>query len=901
VPTRNVAVVPHTHWDREWYESFETFRLKLVDTLDALVDLLESDPSYGWFLLDGQMAAVDDYLEIRPEATNRIRELASSGRLSVGPWYVLMDEFLVSGETIVRNLELGMDRAASFGGAMDVGYLPDMFGHIAQMPQILAEAGFAHAVVWRGVPSQVDRSGFWWEAPDGSKVRAEYLTTGYSNAATLPDDAAALVQRTAAYEKDQSSLLLDGILYMNGSDHLAPQPHLGRLVAEANALQDDYDFHVTSLPRYLEHAPTEGLATWRGELRSGFRANLLMGVTSNRVDVKRAAALAEVNLERRAEPYAALFGAPEDWPGRLLELAWLGVVRNAAHDSICACSVDAVVDSVLERFAESHRVAVGLAERGLGALARSMAKPGSVVVNPAARTRSGIVELVVIGEPTDGASEQVLSSRASLPGTLTLDAASVTSILGMLQGTRIADDAWVHDVRIEEDETGVDITVAVGTEELPGIPVEAVKENLAARLAARPDAVVRVALDQPPIRQVVARVTDVPGLGWAAYAPAPLTHPVSARSLGGAEDPLGPQGSVVLTNGLVTVVVSAADGTFSIDGHGGLGRLVDGGDLGDSYNYSPPKQDRLVDMPDSVRVEVAEAGPVRAGALVTSEYRWPEDADPASGSRRGEQSVSVTTKIELHADETAVVVTTSFVNPVRDHRLRVHFPLPAPVATSVSGSAFGSVERGLTAEGRADEFGLPTFPARDFVAAGGLTVCHAGVHEHELIDLEAGGDRQRAMTLAMTLLRSTGMLSRVGMAYRPVPAGPLTPVEGLQLVGHRIVTTYALAIGDVDPWSMAEDLVTPLESTNSLGGGWRAERGSGLTVAGARLSALRRHEGHLEVRVFNPTAEVTTVDLGNASGWLVDLRGRPTEPFDRTFALRPFGIATARLTERPEG
>jgi hypothetical protein len=891
VPARNVAVVPHTHWDREWYESFEIFRLKLVDTLDALVELLESDPSYGWFLMDGQMAAIDDYLEIRPEATERVRELASSGRLTVGPWYVLMDEFLVSGETIVRNLEMGMARAANFGGAMDIGYLPDMFGHIAQMPQILAQAGFSHAVVWRGVPSQVDRSGFWWEAPDGSKVRAEYLPTGYGNAATLPDDAAALVQRTAAYEKDVAGFLLDGILYMNGSDHLPPQPDLGQVIAEANALQDDFAFAITSLPRYLEHAPVDGLPTWRGELRSGFRANLLMGVTSNRVDVKHAAALAEVALERRAEPYSALFGEPADWPERLLELAWLGVVRNAAHDSICACSVDAVVDSVLERFAESHRVALGLAERALGSLARSMAKAGPVVVNPSARTRSGIVELIVQGEPGDETSEQVLSSRASLPGTLTLDAATVTSILGMLQGTRISDDAWVHDVRIEEDETGIDVTVAVGTEELPGIPLEAVKENLAARLAARPDAVVRVTLDQPPIRQIVARVADIPGLGWATYGPARLANPVNARP--------DADGSVVLSNGLVTVIVSGTDGTFSIDGHGGLGRLVDGGDLGDSYNYSPPRDDSTVEVPESVLVEVAEEGPVRAGALITSVYHWPEEAESASSSRRGDQRVTVSTKLELHADETSVRVTTSFVNPSRDHRLRVHFPLPRPATTSEAGSAFGTATRGLTAEGRADEFGLPTFPARDFVVAGGLTVAHPGVREHELIDLEAGAEGQVARTLAMTLLRSTGMLSRVGMTYRPVPAGPLTPVEGLQLVGKRIETTYTLALGDVDPWSVSEDLITPLESTTSFGGGWRDERGSGLNVEGARLSAVRLHDGHLEVRVFNPTAQETTVAIANASGWLLDLRGRPTEPFDGSFPLRGFGIATVRVTDRP--
>ena len=110
---------------------------------------MESDPSYARFLLDGQMAVVDDYLEVRPEAEERIRALAASGRLTMGPWYILMDEFLVSGETIVRDLQMGLARGAAFGGAMEVGYLPDMFGHVAQMPQILAP-GRASSTPWSG-------------------------------------------------------------------------------------------------------------------------------------------------------------------------------------------------------------------------------------------------------------------------------------------------------------------------------------------------------------------------------------------------------------------------------------------------------------------------------------------------------------------------------------------------------------------------------------------------------------------------------------------------------------------------------------------------------------------------------------------------------------------------------
>src|SRR5579864_7309755 len=225
---RHVAIVPHTHWDREWYEPYQSFRLRLVKMLDTLIPLLESDPSYSRFLLDGQMAVVDDYLEVRPENEERIRALAAAGRLSMGPWYILMDEFLVSGETIVRDLQLGLLRGAAFGGAMEVGYLPDMFGHIAQMPQILRLAGFRNAVVWRGVPSQVTKNGFAWASPDGSSVRAEYLPVGYGNGAALPDDAKALVRRTHDHLEEVGEEFVHGdLLYMNGSDHLMPQPFLG--------------------------------------------------------------------------------------------------------------------------------------------------------------------------------------------------------------------------------------------------------------------------------------------------------------------------------------------------------------------------------------------------------------------------------------------------------------------------------------------------------------------------------------------------------------------------------------------------------------------------------------------------------------------------------------------------
>ncbi len=883
---RRVAIVPHTHWDREWYKPYQEFRLNLVDMFDILLDLLESDDSYPYFMLDGQMAVVDDYLEVRPEDEERIRALATAGRIGMGPWYILMDEFLASGETIIRNLQMGLRRAATFGGAMSVGYLPDMFGHIAQMPQILRLAGFTDAVVWRGVPSTVTKNGFIWEAPDGSTVRAEYLHDGYSNGATLPDEAKALVDRLAGHLEEVGDFLIDDLLCMNGSDHLMPQPWLGRVVAEANELQDSLFFDVTSLPKYLATAPENALERWKGELRSGFRADMLMGVTSNRVDVKRVGGLAARELERRAEPLAALFLKPSQWPKRQLELAWTEIVRNSAHDSICACSVDEVVDAVIHRYGEARTIAKGVADRAATSLAQSLAEPGTYVLNPAHRTRSGVVEVVVgVVEPPT-LDVQVLSEHAGRPNGMVLDAETVRTILGMLQSPQIEHDSWLQDIVIEEDEETIDITFSVGPDERHDAPIAQAKRDIYARMEARPDAVIRLGLNQPTTRRIAARVAGVPGYGWQPFEPVPLTHPVVVSASGE---------SVSLSNGLVSVEVDTVLGSFSLNGQAGYGQLVDGGDLGDSYNYSPPRDDAIVDTPRAVTVRLSEQGPVRAQVVITASYLWPDHVDGSSQTRVGEQSAVVETSLELRADEPAVRVTTSFVNPSRDHRLRVHLPLPEPARTSQADCAFAVVERGLTAEGRPEEFGLPTAPARRFVSAGNLTVVHDGVCEYELVDVAATPLGDAASTIALTVLRSTGMLSRAGMAYRPFPAGPVTPVEGLQMVGRSVELHYALAVGVDDPYALADDILLPIEVLASLGGGDRPSTGSELSISGAEVSAVRRDGRVHEVRVFNPGAAPTTVTIDGRAGWLVDLRGYPERPFEESFELRPFGIATVRL------
>ncbi|HEX4868590.1 MAG TPA: hypothetical protein VFV32_13335 [Acidimicrobiales bacterium] len=885
---RRVDIVPHTHWDREWYSPYQTFRLRLVELLDGLLPELEADPSYAHFLLDGQMAVVEDYLAVRPEAEERLRVLAASGRVAMGPWYALPDEFLVSGETLVRNLQRGLRVAARFGGAMEVGYLPDMFGHVAQMPQLLRLFGFEHAVVWRGVPAAIDRSGFWWSSPDGSTVRSEYLPQGYGNGARVPDDAKALVRRIAEFEEEQGDLLTGPILWMNGTDHLLPQPWLGRVVAEANALQGDqpdgYELRICSLAEHVAAAPTEDLPRWTGELRSGARANLLMGVASNRVDVKQAAARAERALERLAEPLSALCLPAEHWPGALLDEAWLEVIRNSAHDSICACSVDEVCDAVLHRFAEATQIAEGLADRAVGALGATVAVDGRtpVVVNPTARTRGGVVELRLPGDAVPNGcqlvaarpAQRVLLEDAAVE-VATVMVAELEYLQGILSFTVETPDAQPL-LTVARDESGALVTPPARR------ALQAIREE-------RPGEHVRVRITNRPAVTVLAPMAAVPGYGWQAWAGPAATPAVTATE-------------TALANGRVTVEVDPTDGTFAVDGLAGFGRLVDGGDVGDTYNWCPPPVDRLVDQPTAVRTRVLEAGPVRARLAVVRTYELPSHV--ADGQRSGSRAVEVTTTLELRAGEDLLRVEIAFDNHgLRDHRLRVHLPLPQPAATSRAECAFSVVERGLEAEGGPTEGGLPTFPSRRFVIAGGLTVAHEGLLEYELVDVAApaGGDElidrgeAAAGTIALTLLRCTGMLSQGPMATRPLPAGPLTPMEGPQSQGPALAR-FALHLGGRDPYAVADDAFVPLLVTRGGGeGGGRGADGQLLAVEGAEVSAITREAGVLHVRVFNPTTQPVTVRIDGHRGWLLDLRGRPLSPFEGRFELTPWQIATAAL------
>jgi mannosylglycerate hydrolase len=897
-----IHLVPHTHWDREWYRPFQSFRTQLVDLVDRVLEMLEAEPDFA-FTLDGQLATIDDYLEIRPEEADRLRRHVQSGRLAIGPWQILMDEFLISGETLVRNLEMGWRRAEDFGGPMRVGYLPDMFGHVAQMPQLLRAAGIADAVVWRGVPSTVDRHAFRWESPDGSWVRAEYLPSGYGNAAgifAVPDRLEAAADRFLGWSRDWFGD--DAVLAMYGTDHTAPVPELAALVSRLNEVTEASNMGIDTLAGYLQASRplTDADPCWRGEMRSGARANVLMGVASARIDIKQAAGRAERWLERYAEPLTALHVAPDAWPEAFLRLAWSKLIENSAHDSICGCSIDPVVDQVLVRFAEAEQIATTLARRAALAAAGGVPRGAAAVLNPSPVARSGLVEVEmrIADEWGDVALElpdgrRVATQELARKEPLLLDeeiiGADVEDLFRRFHGREIFDHAW-NGYRIDART----VTLEVDNDPDPAwLDVDGLRAEVVAAMRAAPDDEWRIRVIARPRRTLAASV-PVPALGFTAMR--------AVEGEAAIEDAVA-TGHRSLANRFLAVEVEAAGTLRLIAANGtetsGIGRIADGGDFGDSYNYGPPDVDALVDGPTTVSVSTEADGPVCSRLRISRTYDWPRGLLADGSARTAEvERTEVVMTVELRAGEPFARLAVSFVNHSDDHRVRFHAALPKRAERSYAEGQFAVVERGLTGEGGYREEPLATFPAHGWVDAGGLAVLADHVVEYELTD--AGAE------IALTLLRSTGLISRNDNPYRQDPAGPEMAIPGGQMRGpHEVKFALYPHGGDWTDGGVAgtaERYRHPFvwaPGSGAADAAWppplAGDDGLALDGDQVALSSLRRRgDGWLEARIVNLAGDPrpAIVRGGITDAREATLRGEPGD-------VLPVADGSVRLELRP--
>jgi alpha-mannosidase len=362
-------VVPHTHWDREWYLPFEQFRLRLGSVVDGVLDTLERDPSFTSFTLDGQAIVLEDYVEVRPENEERLRALLAAGRIEVGPSYVLPDEILVGGEPLVRNLLLGRRVCRRFGvEPSGAGYLPDSFGHPAQLPRILTGFGIRTFLFSRGLGDEIDDVGvvFRWRAGAAEVVACQMLPH-YSNFAALTwhhdaeERVRAIVERFGDFVRGAGR---DEIVLANGSDHLPIEPELPGILAELGETLGA----AFRIGRYEEHTPAaDGLPVYEGELVGSRLQNVLRGVNSARVYLKQANERAEGRL-LSIETAAALRTLREDapYPAADLRLAWRDLLRNHPHDSICGCSCDEVHRDMLVRYEQLDRTLDFVEREALG-------------------------------------------------------------------------------------------------------------------------------------------------------------------------------------------------------------------------------------------------------------------------------------------------------------------------------------------------------------------------------------------------------------------------------------------------------------------------------------------------------------------------------------------------------
>ncbi|MBL8117538.1 MAG: hypothetical protein JNJ78_08425, partial [Anaerolineae bacterium] len=392
-----VNLISHTHWDRAWYVTFQEFRMRLVQLIDRLLDILENDPDYSYYMLDGQMSVLDDYLEVRPQRKAELQKLTRSGRVQVGPWFVLADEFLVSPESLIRNLMLGHRIGEDYGGVMKIGYVPDGFGHIAQLPQILRGFGIDNAFFWRGMGAEGDQMGteFEWAAPDGSHVTTILMPWGYHTASNLGygvhwgDFSQMQFDRKLAQEKlDRFIARLrpithtDTVLLMNGIDHQEAQPQIPSVLAEANT-REEYHIEQSTLKTHLDmvraYVRDNGfeLPQFQGEFRWGRYSEILQGVHATRLHLKQRNHQVETLLERVTEPLiamAALAGATIDEQQAatddLLWTAWRWLLLNHPHDDMYGCGIDAVHEEMAYRFSQAEQIGTFLSRDNLRALAR---------------------------------------------------------------------------------------------------------------------------------------------------------------------------------------------------------------------------------------------------------------------------------------------------------------------------------------------------------------------------------------------------------------------------------------------------------------------------------------------------------------------------------------------------
>lgn len=849
-----VHLVSHTHWDREWYESAEWFRGRLVTTVDRVLELLDQDP--GWaFVLDGQAIVVEDYLDSRPSRAEDLRRFVAAGRLAIGPWYVQPDSLLPSGEAHIRNLLEGRQLCEAVGGTSRVAYTPDSFGHPAWFPSLFRGFGLDAFVYWRGHGSERDDlpARWTWRAHDGSEILAWHLEGSYLGAATLepePDAAAARLKDLCSSLAVRSPQV---VLAMNGVDHAVPDPHTDVVSVELSN-RTGWVVRRSTLDEVVADTPRPG-STWEGPLTGARDANLLPGVWSSRLPLKLANRRVEAALWR-AERFAALArlrGLPDERP--TLRRTRRLMLQNQAHDSIGGCSIDRVHDTMAMRSSTAEEAADALSCRlcetlsGVGPdhLAPWADEWDVAVWNPSAFARREVVHIPVGGWPAFRVRHTGIERH---PG-------HVASLDGRgfeVNGTpaRMTSASNQQRDRFAPEQELIDLEVAV----------------------------------------------DLPPLGWTRL------HITRGQRVDDSVD----DGRWLEEAGARVEV--ADDGTLSYTAGGltrrGLLRVIDRGDRGDTYDA-----DTLDDASSAVLHDVHVVRRRHPAGLsdltITRRYGVPERLHPSRETRSADVTDLTLVTVARLSTEGHLVVEINCSSDARDHRLQLALPLGEGPAQHAA--TFGK-ELHPTDPLEFTDWVHPapsTFCHQGWVARDGLLLLAPGLHEAELDD----------DSVLITLLRAVGWMSRPDLRTRPGRASPAIPVPGAQC-REGVSARIALMPDPVNPttrWSMLETfelgpIVVPAGDRPLI-----HEKTPILEVDHTVLTALKPADDGdgIVIRLWNPadTESTARLRLGEASLQVQQCRlDETTSPSDHpqhlamgdTFRIdaRPHQMITLRWKDTDE-
>ncbi|MEK5418544.1 alpha-mannosidase [Paenibacillus sp. FSL L8-0708] len=854
-------IIPHTHWDREWYLPYEKHHVLLIGLMDTLLDALEQDPDYRSFHLDGQTIILEDYLQVRPEKQELLKRFIQEGRISIGPWYILQDAFLTSGEANLRNLQIGHRDAAQYGRIAKVGYFPDTFGNIGQAPQILRQAGIDNAVFGRGVKptgfnNTVSDAGYEssfseliWEGPDGSQVLGILFANWYSNGMEIPVDEAEAVSywkhKLADAGKYASTTQL---LFMNGCDHQPVQTDLSEALAMARELYPETEFVHSSFGEYLDslrEAQPEGLSVVKGELRSqrtdGW--STLVNTASARIYLKQLNQRGQSLLSGVAEPLAAIAHTiGEAYPHHLFTYAWKTLMQNHPHDSICGCSVDEVHREMITRFAKSRDVAEALIGGSQTAIAGKVNTSGLsrygndalpfVVFNTTGWKRSGTVTIEL--------EAAKIYFREGLAGSEMIKRMKAADITGRVL---VNSEDQILSCRME------DLGLQFGYD----LPDDKFRQPYWSR---------RVRL--------TFEAVDVPALGLRTYGW------VHAGGRVPEEEHSLLRSDRVLDNGRLRLEV-ADDGSFTVtdltSGHAyrDLGVYEDTGDIGNEYMYKQPDgEEAITTRGIAAEITIAENTPYRAALQIIhrlnipagSEERFEEEKREAvyyaerKSQRRAETvPLMITTTVSLERSAAGIRLRVELDNQATDHRIRALFPTDLQAAVHRADSIF---EVAVRDNEPAAEWVNPsnTQHQQAFVDVSdgvqGLTVANLGLHEYEVL-------RDGRNTIAVTLLRSVSELGDWGIF--PTPEAQCLGRHTAELLlmthaGEGALEAYPAAYQFQVPWTAIQTGLHegPLVPDYRL----LAWEGEGIAFSSAKIG---EESGDLTLRWFNMQPEAAHLQL----------------------------------------